>query len=351
MKTNLNQAGSWQFFLKGAAAVCLVGFPVMFISATPMPAGGSVVVELPAGVTGSDIQQALDALPENGGKVVLPAGRIEIFQPIVLGRDNQTLQGAGTATVLHLADNANCPVIILGEPLNTPTRTIRHLKVAGFFVDGNRVHQQRELWQPAGEGSEIRNNGITVQNVSDSTVEDVTCARCRSGGLVTTREVRRLTVRNLAAFDNEFDGLACYQTEDCLFTGLYLHDNPCAGISLDLAFNHNVISNADLSANDLGVFMRASRDNQFCNISIRGSRHYGVFMAHAEQQTPSGWEPVPRSECAQNSFTNLAASDCGGAAFRVNNDSCTNNVIIRPRFDGNIQGGLSLAQPDLVAVQ
>jgi len=74
-------------------------------------------------------------------------------------------------------------------------------------------------------------------------------------------------------------------------------------------------------------------------------------MAHAEQQTPSGWEPVPRSECAQNSFTNLAASDCGGAAFRVNNDSCTNNVIISSSFDGNAQGGLSLAQPDLVAVQ
>ena len=43
-------------------------------------------------------------------------------------------------------------------------------------------------------------------------------------------------MRNLTAFDNEFDGLACYQTRDCLFTGLYLHDNPGAGISLDLGF-------------------------------------------------------------------------------------------------------------------
>ena len=67
-------------------------------------------------------------------------------------------------------------MIILGEPLNNPTQTIRHLKVAGFFIDGNRAHQQRELWRLAGEGSEIRNNGITVQNVSDSTVENVTCA-------------------------------------------------------------------------------------------------------------------------------------------------------------------------------
>ena len=92
-------------------------------------------------------------------------------------------------------------------------------------------------------------------------------------------DVRRLTVRDLTAFDNEFDGLACYQTTDCLFTELYLHDNPGAGISLDLAFNHNVISNAVLSANDLGIFMRESRENQFHNISIFGSHSYGVFMA------------------------------------------------------------------------
>src|ERR1019366_5515516 len=150
-------------------------------------------------------------------------------------------------------------------------------------------------------------------------------------------------------FDNEFDGLACYQTTDSLFAELFLHDNPGAGISLDLDFNCNVISNAVLTANDLGVFMRASRDNHFCNISIRSSRHYGVFMAHAEQETPRGWEPVPRTECAQNSFTNLMASDCGGAAFRVKDITCINNVISRAQFDENRQGALSLAQPDLVA--
>jgi hypothetical protein len=36
---------------------------------------------------------------------------------------------------------------------------------------------------------------------------------------------RRLTVRNYTAFDNQFDGLACYQTEDSHFSHLNLHDN------------------------------------------------------------------------------------------------------------------------------
>ncbi len=331
-------------------SVMLVFLAVRLAAADASPITSSVLTLSP-GITGVDIQKALDSLPAIGGEVDLPAGPIEVRVPIILSRDGLTLRGAGPATILHLADGANCPVVILGEPVNTPARIIRHLLVTGFFIDGNRFHQQRELWHLTGEGCQIRNNGITVQGVSDSTVEDVVIARCRSGGLVTTRNIRRLTVRGLESFDNEFDGLACYQTEDCLFGDLNLHDNPGAGISLDLAFNDNVISNAVLVANDLGIFMRASCENQFLNVAIRNSHHYGVFMAHTEQHTATGWGPAPKTECAHNSFTNLVAMNCGGAAFRVNDTTCTNNVIIRARFAGNTRGGLSLPEPDLVTVR
>jgi len=309
------------------------------------------VLPLSGAISSVEIQKALDSLPSTGGEVLLPAGKFEIRQPIVLSRDNQTLRGMGAATILHLADNADCPVIIMGEPINAPTQTVRHLLVTELFIDGNRFHQDRELWRLKGEGSEVRNNGITIQGVSDSTVANVAIARCRSGGLVTTRDDRQLTVRELESFDNEFDGLACYQTQGSLFADLSLHNNPGAGISLDLAFSHNVISNAVLVANDLGIFMRASRENQFINVTIRDSHHHGVFMAHTDMRTANGWGAAPKTECVYNDFTNLEVMNCGGAAFRVNNTTCTNNVIIRAKFAGNGKGDLSLAQPDLVTVR
>ena len=351
MKTNLNHIGSLRVVAVIAAIFSLATFPMPGAAAPVKSTVEPVVIMLQPGVTGGEIQSALDALPESGGEVVLPPGKISIRQPVVMRRDFQTLRGSGAATVLRLADNANCPVIIMGEPVNHPKQAVKNLCVRDLFVDGNRRQQQRELWRLSGEGSQIRNNGITVQDVTDSLIAHVTSARCRSGGLVTTREVRRLKVRDLEAFDNEFDGLACYQTEDCLFTDLFLHDNPGAGISLDLAFNHNVISNAVLTANDLGVFMRSSFDNQFDNVSIRNCRDHGVFMAHAEIKTADGWVPAPKTECTYNAFTNLIAINCGGAAFRVNNITCINNTIIRARFNGNLKGGLSLAQPDLVTVR
>jgi polygalacturonase len=351
MKTNYHQTVGTGSPGKIAALLWLLLAPLLGLAAPQPPVAETVVINLSASVSDQQIQAALDALPVAGGEVVLPAGKFLIHNPLVLSRDSQCLRGAGAATVLVLADNANCPVIIMGEPVNHPQTTVKNLRVSGLFIDGNRFHQQRELWKLAGEGSQIRNNGITIQSVSDSIVEQVTCARNRSGGLVTTLGVTHLTVRDLNAFDNEFDGLACYLTTESLFADINSHDNPGAGISLDLAFNHNVISNAMLNANDLGIFMRASRENQFHNVSIRNSHHHGVFMAHSETQTAQGWGPAPKTECVYNSFTNLIAMNCGGAAFRVNNTTCTHNVIIRAKFEGNVKGNLSQAQPNLVAVQ
>ena len=351
MKTNFNQVSGCQAVVLLTAIFCISQFPMPGVAAPVKSSVEPVVIMLQPGVTGGEIQDALNSLPESGGEVVLPPGNILVRQPLVLRRDFQSLRGSGAATVLQLADNANCPVIILGQPVNAPRVSVKYLCVSDLTIDGNRSHQSRELWQLAGEGSEIRNNGLTIQGVTDSAVKNVASAHCRSGGLVTTLGVRRLTVKNFESFDNEFDGLACYLTEESIFSNLNLHDNPGAGISLDLAFNHNTISNATLNANDLGIFMRSSNQNKFYGVSIKSSRQHGVFMAQAEEFTAGGSRPAPLTECTHNAFTNLAAVDCGGVAFRVNDSTCTNNTINRATFNGNRSGNLSLAGPDLVTLR
>ncbi len=351
MKTNFKQVSSCQAAVLLAASFCIFSFPMLGAAEPEKSSAEPVVVMLQPGVTGGEIQDALNSLPASGGEVVLPPGNILVRQPLVLRRDFQTLRGSGAATVLRLADNANCPVIILGEPVNAPHVIVKNLCVRDLAIDGNRKNQTRELWQLAGEGSEIRNNGITIQCVTDCAVKNVAASRCRSGGLVTTLGVRRLTVNNFESFDNEFDGLACYLTEDSVFSNLNLHDNPGAGISLDLAFNHNTISNATLTANDLGIFMRSSHENKFFGVAIHESRNHGIFMAQAENYVNGIALPMPTTECSQNAFTNLIAINCGGAAFRVNNVTCTHNVLVGPKFNGNRSGNVSVAGPDLVTVR
>ena len=182
-----------------------------------------------------------------------------------------------------------------------------------------------------------------------SSVERVTATHCRSGGLVTTYYVRRLTVKDFEASDSQFDGLACYRTEDSLFTGLNLHDNQAAGISFDLAVNHNIIEHAMLANNDLGVFMRDSCFNLFRNIEANQSRKFGVFMAQADEWTAAGWRLVAKSECTNNTFRELLISHSGVAAFRINDASCVGNQLVNAHFQDNPEGGISLASPNLLA--
>src|SRR5581483_5153226 len=327
--------------LAGKSLAGALLFPIAVFAAQ------STIIKLPEGARTVEIQRALNSLPKNGGEVVLPPGKIELQEPIVLNRDGESLRGAGDQTVLFVADNANCPAIIMGEPVNDP-HLVKNLRVSDLFVDGNRAHQQRERWKLSGEGSQICNNGITVQNVSDSTIENVTTARTRSGGIVTTANTRRLTVRGLNSFDNYFDGIACFQTENCTFTNLYLHDNRGAGISLDGNFHDNTFRGAVLDGNDLGIFMRWSHDNEFSNISIRGSRHYGVFMP---ENIDAAFRDNDHPACTDNSFNQLAADQCGSAAIRVNDVSCTNNVVTDAKLPGDLHAQLSMAMPGLLTLK
>jgi len=323
-------------FQRAGTFAASVHFALLFL----FPLSGlATTVEVPPGAGGKGIQEALDKA-RVGGQVVLQAGTYLVEQPIILRQDRQKLCGAGLGTVLFLADNANCPVVILGPPKNQAKGPTEGLDVCHLLVDGNRTHQQKELWRVLPNGARINNNGVHVCDVVDATVEQIVCRHCRSGGLVSTGRTRRLTVRDYTAYDNQFDGLACYRTEDSHFSQLNVHDNLAAGISLDLEFNHNVIVGAVLTENDLGVFMRDSRDNVFERVTIRHSRHDGVFMAQAGDAVPSGWRLFPGTQCTGNDFDNLRIVECGGRAFQVNDDDCTNNTIHGGHFLDNAGGGL-----------
>jgi hypothetical protein len=315
----------------------------MAFFAVPAFAMGTIIRVSPK-AGGEGIQKALDNAPK-GAEVVLEAGTYVVHQPVIMDRDGETLRGAGKGTILYLANHANCPVVVLGSPVDKPSGPVEGLLLSDLTIDGNRKNQQTEVWRCLREGG-LYNNGIDVWYVDGVSVKRVVCCRCRSGGLVSTAKTRRLSVSDYTAFDNQFDGLACYFTEDSHFTNLDLHDNLGAGISLDLNFNHNVIDGAILTGNDLGVFMRHSRDNTFQGMTIRKSRHHGVFMAQAVE----GVRHCPGTECTGNIFDKMLVTNCGGDAFVVNDASCISNSICSSQFLDNV-GGLSQAHTNPVSVR
>jgi polygalacturonase len=301
----------------------------------------------------SNIQQAIAALPPDGGEVVLSAGRYLCSEPVVLDRNGVTLRGERGATILFLAENSNSPVIVIGSIETPVAQIVRNVRVAGLIIDGNRARQTMECWGgPCDTGGRtvIRNNGITVRGADDVLIERVAVARARSGGIVTERRVRRLTVRGFTASDNYFDGLAGYLTEDSLFEDLKLVNNCSAGLSFDDRFDHNLLQNVlilrdsaiscelPLLPGRVGVFMRNSRNNVFQGLQIRNPREDGVFLAQVDND--------PATAATGNTFLGTVIAEAGGAGIRIANASCTNNLFVGVQSTGNRGGCVSDATAD-----
>lgn len=288
------------------------------------------------------VQNAINDLPPEGGQILIQAGTFTCKKPIIIDRDNVQLHGEGPATLLRLADDANAPVLILGQVIPVPTATRRNIVVSDLVIDGNRGKQTFECsGGDCSASNPLRNNAITLRRVTDSRIERVTVHSARSGGLVSELTCRRLTIRDFTSFDNHFDGLAGYETEDSVLSGLYLHDNLAAGFSFDIAFNNNVISDTVIAGSaKVGIFMRDSRDNVFKGLQIRNSGEHGIFLAQVDTDAAK--------PASGNTFIGIVVSGSKGAGLRANDLSCVSNSVIGSQFVGNTQGCISEVSPGLV---
>lgn len=287
----------------------------------------------------ASIQNAIDTLPESGGRIVVigDGTPVVLKKSIVVDRDNVTIEGEGVVE-FQLADEANTPMLILGQKRADPALTRTNIHIRNLRFNGNRSQQTTELNAAI---EVLRNNGISLRRIADSSVENVVAFGCRSGGLVTELGCERLTVRNFEAYDNEFDGLACYHTTNSLFADLKLHRNQAAGISLDLSFAHNVISNAVLTSNQtVGVFIRDSRFNAFQDLRVEASKHHGIFLAQADVD--------PATAATDNQFIGCAVKNSGGAGFRLNDTNCVRNAALSCVLENNGGGNISEITPGLL---
>lgn len=311
---------------------------ILVIFTLPTIASAAIVKEK----TCEAIQKALYQLPVEGGEIRLSAGIYSCTRPIVIDKNNISLRGAGPATVLRLADNINAPVIIMGLAEGVPSRSTHYVRVSDLMIDGNRENQTSEcMGGPCSNEFPLRNNGISIRRCVDCTVQFVTVYGARSGGLVTELGCRRLSIRDYTSYDNEFDGLAGYETEDSTFSGIHLYGNEAAGISTDIKFNNNKFYDVTIVDNKtVGIFMRDSLDNSFTNLHVRNSIQHGIFLAQVDE--------YPNTAATGNTFTGVVISNSGGMGFLVNDSSCINNMMVGAQFIDNKQGCIGEATTGLI---
>jgi hypothetical protein len=303
----------------------------------------AIQVGPPETTTCDAIQSMINNLPASGGEIDFQEGTYRCSQPLIIDRNGVFLRGQGAATVLQIADNANAPVLVIGQTTPIPDMTRRNIRVSSLTIDGNRYNQHgEECWGGAcTSAAPIRNNGITLRRVEDVHIDHVTVVRARSGGLVSELGTRRLTVRDFAASDSQFDGLAGYQTRESSYSGIEVHNNLGAGLSFDIAFNSNSLSDITIADNQsVGIFIRDSHNNIFNNLVIVRNGDHGIFVAQVDAD--------PTKAATNNIFQGLKITRSAGAGVRVNDASCIENIVAIAQIAANDGGCISEVTPGLV---
>ncbi len=108
------------------------------------------------------LQDAIDALPEEGGVVRIPPGIFEIYQPLIINKPDVQIEGAGTATQIKNMNTEGKSALLIQHPDKGESREseLWRVNLLNFRITGN---------EKSGHGIEARwVNEIFIQGITVS---------------------------------------------------------------------------------------------------------------------------------------------------------------------------------------
>jgi nitrous oxidase accessory protein NosD len=188
------------------------------------------------------IQAALDAVPEAGGVVRLPAGDFEISKPLILRRGDTRLEGVGSATNIININQEGQPALIVahaeGDKVKKADRLWR-VNLANFRITGN---------EKSGHGivatliEEIFLQGVSVSFHGGDGIRLETCYEDPriSDCLITYNKKVGLNIlggHDIVVSANQFeenhDALHCIDSFNLCMTGNNLDDHLNLGVLIE----------------------------------------------------------------------------------------------------------------------
>jgi hypothetical protein len=279
------------------------------------------------------IQDAVNDIPQEGGTVYVRAGQYVIDQGIHIKRSNVTILGEQGALV-RLEDGVNQPVFLVGSDAQTPSSYIENIKISDLEIDGNMANQNSEM-DPA--RTWIRNNGIDVRMVTNLRIANVNVHDARSGGIVVSWGSYQIIITDSYFYNNFFDGIALYDSENINVINFMCLNNGSAGISLDNQLSDVLFDNGIIESNgDVGIFARSSEDIGFHDLLIADNQSHGCFLSHQSLGTDTG--------VIRLYFDGCSFLDNVGYGFWLASPASEspNNAVVGCLFSGNAAGAINL---------
>ena len=229
------------------------------------------------------LQAAMDAIPEDGGVVRLPAGTFEITEPIIVTRGDVLLTGAGTATHIVNRNEDGKPAIILqhsdGGDVKNDDRLWRimlsNLRVTGNAKSGHGILavQIQEVFLQGVTVSEHGGDGIQLDHCyEDPRVSDSLITYNKGVGL------NLLGCHDIVVSSNQFeenqDALHCLDGFNLCMTGNCIDDHLGEGVVIENTYGSVLSGNMIEECNGTAVVL--DRDCYGITISANVIAHNGA---------------------------------------------------------------------------
>jgi parallel beta-helix repeat protein len=158
------------------------------------------------------LQAAIDAIPEAGGVLQLPAGTFEIKEPLVLARSDVQIVGAGTATHIKNVNAEGKPALLIQHP------------------KGRGVPQKDRLWRIMLSnlritGNEKSGHGINAVQVNEIFIQGVTVSYHGGHGIFLDQCYEDPRINDCLITYNKFTGLELHGCHDIVVSGNHFEEN------------------------------------------------------------------------------------------------------------------------------
>lgn len=199
----------------------------------------------------SNIQAAIDAVPQEGGVVRIPPGTFEIHESLVIRTPDFQLEGFGTGTHIKNLNSEGKPAIILAYPGKYGDRdsVLWRISLLNFRITGN---------EKSGHGIEVQRvnevyiNGVTVSYHGGDGIKLDSCYEDPrvSNSLITYNKGTGLNIissHDIIVSANQFeenqDAVRCIDSYNLCMTGNNLDDHLGDGVLIENTYGSIIAGN------------------------------------------------------------------------------------------------------------
>jgi len=209
------------------------------------------------------LQEAVNAVPKEGGMLKLPPGEFVIEEPLVINISDFHMEGSGTATHIKNENTEGQPAIILQHPSKKENRDseLWRISMAKMRITGN---------EKSGNGieahyiNEIFLDGVTVSYHGGDGIRLIYCYEDPriSNCLITYNKKTGLyldgchdIVVSANQFEENNDALFCGDSYNLCMTGNNLDDHLGNGVVIENTYGSVVVGNMIEECNGAAVVM------------------------------------------------------------------------------------------------